>query len=432
MNECHLRESELRQNDDAWVELLKHREGQATVDTSIPEATPLKIMEGSRQAIQVESERLQKRFGSMQSQMERMCCIFQQASSAAAEAANGLRGLDGELSEMHIEAFSVHIHEIAQHLERIVESCQLRPPTPSPGGPDPLPNTRSQDPLPQAEACRPVQNTKKKKAEKLGKQTKPDAPPGKSQENPQAIQLSKNGNPNKPRPKNVDGGYREAKHHKDLTASSGFDSDIASQSDWSSYAGISISPKPKEHRRKSNTRSSKARPEAPTPYGGPPQQRNEPYVSRAVEAYDSVPVAYHTRRTDAGTERTGLVELSPIRRQITATRPIASDRPDDPSVDEYYWRANNYLIRQREAEEYINRTESAYTNPFSPDPYSRRQLPSDSDCFHYNPFSPEPVSRHSVPSDSDRLRHNPLSPDPYYSRHLPSSSDYFRYNPNGW
>jgi chromosome segregation ATPase len=142
MNESLSREKTLRQRYDSRVaELTKLKEEKATGDaelsaarealstSAIPEIAELNTLKGELNTAREENKRLEKRIASMQNDLEYMRTNYQQASSAAAEAANEINDLKSELATAQRKASenAVRIHEIQaseeikQHLSRIDE-----------------------------------------------------------------------------------------------------------------------------------------------------------------------------------------------------------------------------------------------------------------------------------------------------------------------
>jgi uncharacterized protein YukE len=142
MNEAVSREKTLQQRLDLRViEVNKLRDEKALGDTelfaartalsnsTIPEVAELNRMKDEVKTVRDENERLQKRLGNMQNELEYMRANYQQASSAAGEAVSELSELKSQLalSQRQASENAVRIHEyqasseIKQHLGRIEE-----------------------------------------------------------------------------------------------------------------------------------------------------------------------------------------------------------------------------------------------------------------------------------------------------------------------
>jgi chromosome segregation ATPase len=107
------------------AELAAARKALST--SSVPEIAELNTMRDSLSTAKTENERLQKRLGNLQSEIEYMRNSCQQANTAAADAANELTSAQDEIASLKqkADANTLQIHqiqhsnEIAQHLKRI-------------------------------------------------------------------------------------------------------------------------------------------------------------------------------------------------------------------------------------------------------------------------------------------------------------------------
>lgn len=101
----------------------------ALVSSAIPEVAEFNRMKDEVQMVRGENERLNKRLGNMQNELEYMRTNYQRASSAAGEAVSELKEVKDELSaarrKASANALQIHQYqassEIRQHISRIEE-----------------------------------------------------------------------------------------------------------------------------------------------------------------------------------------------------------------------------------------------------------------------------------------------------------------------